>query len=94
MERPDGAVRIAWHADGYEAIDVYGRWRQPEELQAFARDVADAALFHRSVDELRRALRVQHAGMFELVTHPHGPGLPRIIVRLNPPPGEPRPDPY
>lgn len=94
MERPDGSVRIAWLADGFEAIDVYGRWRTRTELDAFARDVADAALLNRSVRELHHALRVEHPGEFELVPYPHDRSTPRVVVRLNPPPGDPNPDPY
>ena len=94
MERPDGSIRIAWLADGYEAIDVVGRWRTRPELEAFARDVADVALLNRSLRELGVALRHLHPGEFEMVPYPHDRTLPRVVVRLNPPPGEPRPDPY
>jgi len=88
----DGAVRIAWVADGFRTIDVYGRWRDPAEVHSFARDVADIALLNRTVAELRSALRRAHPGEFELVTHPHDAAGPRVIVRLNPPPGQPNPD--
>ena len=94
MEQLDGSVRIAWLADGYEAIDVYARWRTRAELEAFARDVADVALMNRSVHELQHALRVGHPGEFELVPYPHDRATPRVVVRLNPPRGEPNPDPY
>jgi hypothetical protein len=94
MERPDGAIRIAWSADGFQAIDVVGRWRTRAELDAFARDVADAALLNRSVRELGVALRTAHPGEFELVPYPHDRVLPRVVIRLNPPRGEPNPDPY
>ena len=94
VEQPDGSVRIAWLADGYEAIDVYARWRTRAELEAFARDVADVALMNRSVRELQHALRIEHPGEFELVPYPHDRSLPRVVVRLNPPRGEPNPDPY
>ncbi len=88
----DGSVRIAWEADGYRAIDVYGRWRSTPELAAFAREVADAALMNRTVADLRRALQQAHAGEFDFVPYPHDRWGPRIVVRLHPPPGEPNPD--
>jgi hypothetical protein len=94
VERPDGSVRIAWQADGFEAIDVYARWRSRSELERFAREVADAALFNRTVRELHHALRTSHPGEFELVPYPHDRAAPRVVVRLNPPRGEPNPDPY
>ena len=87
-------MRIAWEADGYQAIDVYARWRPRSELEAFARDVADAALMNRTVRELQHALRVQHPGEFELVPYPHDRSAPRVVVRVNPPRGEPNPDPW
>ena len=31
MERPDGSIRISWSADGYQAIDVMGRWRAKDQ---------------------------------------------------------------
>jgi hypothetical protein len=88
----DGSVRIAWVADGYRSIDVYGRWRTADELATFAREVADVALVNRSVAELRAALRVARPGEFDLVVHPHDASGPRVVIRLNPPPGEPNPD--
>jgi len=94
MDRPDGSVRIAWAADGYQYIDVYGRWRTRAELEAFARDVADAALFNRTVEDLRTALRRQRPGEFDLVLYPHDRAAARVVVRMHPPPGTPNPDPY
>jgi hypothetical protein len=94
MDPMDGSVRIAWEADGYSAIDVYARWRPRAELAAFARDVADAALVNRTLADLRVALRREHPGEFELVPYPHERSGPRVVVRLNPPRGEPNPDPY
>ena len=89
----DGGIRIAWLADGYEAIDVYARWRPPEELVAFASRVADAALFDRSVADLRSALRRAFPGEFDMVLEPHSRIGPRVVVRFHPPKGEPNPDP-
>ena len=90
----DGSVRIAWEADGFGAIDVYARWRSRAELAAFARDVADAALFNRTVADLRSALRREHPGEFDLLAEAHERSGPRVVVRFHPPRGEPNPDPY
>ena len=94
MDRLDGSRRIAWLADGFEAIDVYARWRDPHELEAFARGVADAALMNRTLPDLRVALRSAYPGEFELVPHPHDRSGARVVVRFYPPPGTPNPDPY
>ena len=45
----DGSVRIAWKADGYEAIQVRARFRSREELADYARGIADEALFDRTL---------------------------------------------
>jgi hypothetical protein len=92
MDRPDGSVRISWTADGYQHIDVYGRWRTRAELDSFARDVADAALFNRNLEDLRKSLQRTRPGEFDLVPYPHDRVAPRVVVRLHPPPGEPNPD--
>ncbi len=90
----EAGVRIAWAADGFDLIHVQARWRSREELQEFARGVADAALFNRTLSELRTALRREFPGLFELETTRHGLGGARVIVRFHPPPGQPNPDPY
>lgn len=89
---PDGSVRIAWQADGYEAVFVHARFRPREELEAFARDVADAALFERTVSDLRVALRKAFPGAFDLTTREPASGSWRVDVRFHPPRGEGRPD--
>lgn len=89
----DGGVRIAWSADGFEAIHVYARWRARKELEALARSVADAALFNRTVPDLRTALRAQFPGEFELEASTRHRTEPRVVVRFHPPRGEPNPDP-
>ncbi len=90
----EAGVRIAWSAEGYEFIHVQARWRSPEELEGFARAVADVALFNRTVADLRTALRREFPGSFELETAGSDGRGARIIVRFHPPPGEPNPDPY
>jgi hypothetical protein len=89
---PDGSVRIAWDADGYEAIHVVARFRPREELEAFARDVADAALFERTLPDLRVALRATHPGAFDLSTREPADGPNRVVVSFHPPRREGRPD--
>lgn len=89
----DGGVRIAWSADGFEAIHVYARWRPREELEGFARAVADAALFNRTVPDLRIALRAGFPGEFEFEAVTRGRAEPRVVIRFHPPRGEPNPDP-
>jgi hypothetical protein len=90
-ERMDGSRRIAWAADGYESIDVYARWRAHDDLESFARDVADIALLNRSVVDLRSALRRQYPGRFDLLEDTR-PDHRRVVVALHPPPGIPNPD--
>ncbi|CAN5697090.1 hypothetical protein BH18CHL1_BH18CHL1_08990 [soil metagenome] len=95
-ERPihelDEGVRIAWTADGFESIQVVAPWRPAEDLAAFARAVADAALIERTLAALSIALRRDHPGAFELVPVRHDKRGAKVIVRLLPPPGEPNPD--
>lgn len=68
--RPDieGAIRIAWSADPYETIKVLAPRRGREELEEFARGVADEALLERTVHDLRVALRQRFDGTFDLET--------------------------
>ncbi|MBA3307861.1 MAG: hypothetical protein H0T04_04155 [Chloroflexi bacterium] len=87
-------VRIAWTADGFDLIHVQARWRSRDELDRFARGVADAALINRTLVELRTALRREFPGLFELETARDDGRGTRVIVRFHPPPGEPNPDPY
>jgi hypothetical protein len=93
LER-DGSVRIAWTADGFEAILVRARFRPRQQLDAFARDVADVALLERSLPDLRRALRSRFPGAFDLITHEPSAAPWQVIVSFHPPRGEPNPDPW
>lgn len=88
----DGSVRIAWHADGCEAIHVRAPFRTPEELGAWARGVADEALLERTVRGLHARLRERYPGAFDLGTrHPAGqPGT--LLITFHPPKGTPNPD--
>jgi hypothetical protein len=90
-DRMDGSRRIAWSADGYEAIDVYARWRPRADVDGFARTVADAALMNRTVADLQRALRRDFGGDVEIRADRRA-GPARIVVSFLPPPGEPNPD--
>jgi len=90
----EAGVRIAWAADGFELIHVQARWRPREELEIFARSVADAALYNRTLGELRTALSREFPGLFELETARHDDRAARLIVRFHPPPGRPNPDPH
>jgi hypothetical protein len=89
---PDGSVRIAWQADGYEAIHVHARFRERVELEAYAREVADAALFERTVSDLRVALRRTFPGEFDLSTREPASGAWRVDIRFHPPHRAGRPD--
>jgi hypothetical protein len=87
-------ISIAWTADGFDTIQVHARWRPREELEAFARDVADLALFNRSLGDLRTALRRAFPGAFDLEVIRQGAAGAHVVVRFHPPKGEPNPDPY
>ncbi|HET7676750.1 MAG TPA: hypothetical protein VFK38_02780 [Candidatus Limnocylindrales bacterium] len=96
MTRPDieSAVRIAWTAEGYETITVLAPRRSREELDNFARGVADEALLNRSLHGLRSALRQRFDGTFEFDHRRRdGEGRPIVLVKLHPPRGQPNPDP-
>jgi hypothetical protein len=90
---PDGSVLIAWHADGFEAIRVRARFRPREELEAFARGVADAALLERSLGDLRAALRRAYPGAFDLIAREPSSGPRHVVITFHPPKGAPNPDP-
>jgi hypothetical protein len=91
LER-DGSIRIAWYADGFEAIHVRARFRTPEELAAWARDIADEALLERTLRGLRSRLRERYPGAFELTTREPVDRPGTVFVTFLPPPGTPRPD--
>ena len=89
----DGSIRIAWLADGYEAVLVRAPFRAREELSDYARGIADEALFERTVASLRVALRARYPGAFDLVTHQPAGRAWSVVVTFHPPMGTPRPDP-
>lgn len=88
----DGSVRIAWETDGYEAIHVLARFRERGELEAYARGVADAALFERTLSDLRSALRKAFPGEFDLSTRTPADGPNKVVVSFHPPRRPGRPD--
>lgn len=94
MLQHDGSIRIAWQADGFEAIFVRARFRPSAELDAFASGVADVALLERTLPDLRTALRKQYPGAFDLLADKAISAPGRVIVSFHPPRGEPNPDPW
>ena len=88
----DGSIRIAWLADGYEAVLVRAPFRTREELAGYARGIADEALFERTVASLRVALRARYPGAFDLVTHQPAGRPWSVVVTFHPPMGTARPD--
>ena len=94
MLQHDGSIRIAWQADGFEAIYVRARFRPGDELESFAMGVADLALLERTLPDLRTALRKRYPGAFDLVTDEPVARPGRVIVSFHPPRGEPKPDPW
>ena len=91
MER-DGSVRIAWNADGFEAIHVYARFWPSRVAAERAQGVADVALTNRTVHDLRRGLRARFGGTFELQAPDEDAPDRRIAVFFDPPAGDPNPD--
>lgn len=88
----DGSVRIAWTAEGFEAIHVYARFWPPEEARRRAQGVADVALVNRNLHDLRRGLR-QHFGVtFSLQAPDEDAPDRRVAVFFDPPTGSPNPD--
>jgi hypothetical protein len=94
MLQQDGSIRIAWQADGFEAILVRARFRPAGELDDFAKGVADVALLERTLSDLRTALRSRYPGEFDLITDEPVATPGRVIVTFHPPRGEPNPDPW
>jgi hypothetical protein len=89
---PDGSVRIAWQAEGYDAIHVYARFWPNATLAEYARGVADIALTNRSVAELRRSLRARYPGQFDIEAPDADAPDTRVRISFHPPRGEPNPD--
>jgi hypothetical protein len=94
MLEQDGSIRIAWQADGFEAIVVRARFRPAAHVEDLARGVADIALLERTLAALRVALQQRFPGAFDLLTERSGSQPGRVIVRFHPPRGEPNPDPW
>ena len=88
----DGSVRIAWLAEGYEAIHVYARFWPEGEVHRRAQDVADVALTNRTVHDLRRGLRLHFGGGFEVQAPDEDAPDRRVAVFFDPPRGTPNPD--
>jgi hypothetical protein len=88
----DGSVRIAWNADGFEAIHVYARFWPDGEVQRRALAVADVALTNRTVHDLRRGLRLHFGGGFDLRAPDEKAPDRRVAVFFDPPGGVPNPD--
>ena|SRR5687768_757880 len=91
MER-DGSVRIAWLAEGFEAIHVYARFWPFEEVHRRAQVVADIALTNRTVHDLRSGLRLSFGGGFSLQAPDEDAPDRRVAVFFDPPRGNPNPD--
>ena len=81
----DGSVRIAWSAEGFEAIHVYARFWPSAEVHRRAQDVADVALMNRTVHDLRRGLRAQFGGGFSLQAPDEDAPDRRVAVFFDPP---------
>jgi len=89
----DGSIRIAWSAEGFEAIHVYARFWPNEELSLRAQQVADVALTNRTVQDLRRGLRERFgAAEFEFQSPDEDAPDRRVAIFFVPPRGVPNPD--
>jgi len=85
----DGSVRIAWMAEGFEAIHVYARFWPSEEVGRRAQAVADVALTNRTVHDLRRGLRLYFGGGFQLQAPDEDAPDRRVAIFFDPPVGPP-----
>ena len=88
----DDSVRIAWAAEGFEAIHVYARFWSPDELRRRAQGVADVALLNRNLHGLRRGLRQTFGGTFSLQAPDEDAPDKRVAVYFDPPRGESNPN--
>ncbi|MEP7158125.1 MAG: hypothetical protein ABI797_01740 [Chloroflexota bacterium] len=88
----DDSVRIAWAAEGFEAIHVYARFWSVEELRRRAQGVADVALLNRNLHDLRRGLRQTFGGTFSLQAPDEDAPDKRVAVYFDPPRGQPNPN--
>jgi hypothetical protein len=87
----DDSVRIAWAAEGFEAIHVYARFWPPDEVRRRAQGVADVALMNRNVHDLRRGLRQTFGGTFTLQAPDEDAPDRRVAIYFDPPRGQPNP---
>jgi hypothetical protein len=90
----DGSVRIAWTADGYEAIHVYARFWPSPVVAERAQGVADVALTNRTVHDLRIGLRDRFGAAFQLQAPDEDAPDRRVAIFFDPPHGKPNPDPW
>jgi hypothetical protein len=88
----DDSVRIAWFADGFEAIHVYARFWPSDEVARRAADVADIALTNRTFHDLRRGLRLRFGATFSLQAPDEDAPDRRVAVFFDPPVGPPNPE--
>lgn len=88
----DGSLRIAWLADGYEAIHVQAHFWPPDHLQRLAQGVADVALTNRTLHDLRRGLRQRFDGSFDMEAPDQDAPDRRVLINFHPPRGRPNPD--
>jgi hypothetical protein len=88
----DGSVRIAWNADGIEAIHVYARFWPSYVAAERAQVVADVALTNRTVHDLRRGLRARFGGSFQLQAPDEDAPDRRVAIFFDPPTGTPNPE--
>ena len=93
MLEHDGSIRIAWRSGAFDSVLVRARFRPRNELEAFARGVADVALLERDVPDLSAGLRARYPGAFDLVTLEPSDAPWQVVVSFHPPKGEPNPDP-
>lgn len=85
-------MRIAWSAEGFEAIHVYARFWPPTEVARRALGVADVALMNRTVHDLRRGLRAHFGATFQLQAPDEDAPDRRVAVFFDPPRGLANPD--
>jgi hypothetical protein len=89
----DGSVRIAWNAEGFEAIHVYARFWPSEEVHRRAQGVADVALTNSNRPTTCGAdMRAHFGGGFDLQAPDEDAPDRRVAVFFDPPRGIPNPD--
>ena len=95
MLQQDGSIRIAWQADGYEAIVVRGPLptaRGARGLRARGRRRWPSSSAR--LADLRAALRARFPGAFDLVTDEPAAGRGRSSSPSIRHAAEPNPDPW